>query len=398
MGKQIVHCGGAGAGQAAKICNNMILGVSMIAVSEAFALGLEVRHDRIRRCSMNLASSPPRLKSPRRRHPLIARCRARRRHRPPDNARQEDLGSASAPMVKDMTLAQDAAKASGAATPSGKQAQEIYKAFDPPVTVGWNSRDYPARPEIGRQIKLEPMTTFQEARAFSSSIGRTTTKPSKNSAGPTRCRSTGRWTGSMRNWHAIRTAGIVPALWIVDAGGHHETELSFDALSRRSNQVANFLQAQGLKRGDRLLLLLGNVRSVVGDHAGGDQARGDDDTRDHVADGGRIARPARSRPRRDGGGVAGPGREIRRSRPLTARAHRRQPVDARGGLGDLRGSADFPESFTPDGPTQPEDPMLLYFASGTTAKPNSCGTASAVIPSAGCRPCTGSGCCPATST
>src|ERR1700753_3444983 len=38
MGKKIVHCGGAGAGQAAKICNNMILGVSMIAVSEGFAL------------------------------------------------------------------------------------------------------------------------------------------------------------------------------------------------------------------------------------------------------------------------------------------------------------------------------------------------------------------------
>src|ERR1700754_2424779 len=39
MGKKIVHCGGAGAGQAAKICNNMILGISMIAVSEAFVLG-----------------------------------------------------------------------------------------------------------------------------------------------------------------------------------------------------------------------------------------------------------------------------------------------------------------------------------------------------------------------
>src|ERR1700678_4349227 len=38
MGKKIVHCGGAGGGQAAKICNNMILGISMIAVSEAFAL------------------------------------------------------------------------------------------------------------------------------------------------------------------------------------------------------------------------------------------------------------------------------------------------------------------------------------------------------------------------
>src|SRR5260370_9974600 len=50
-----------------------------------------------------------------------------------------------------------------------------------------------------------------------------------------------------------------PALWIVDAGSNGETKLSFAALSRRSNQVANFLRARGLKRGDHLLLLLGNV-------------------------------------------------------------------------------------------------------------------------------------------
>src|SRR5258706_2100545 len=51
-----------------------------------------------------------------------------------------------------------------------------------------------------------------------------------------------------------------PAVWIVDAGSNRETNLSFAALSRRSNQVANFLRAQGLKRGDHLLLLLlGNV-------------------------------------------------------------------------------------------------------------------------------------------
>src|SRR2546423_13888273 len=50
-----------------------------------------------------------------------------------------------------------------------------------------------------------------------------------------------------------------PALWIVDAGSNRETKLSFEALSRRSNQVANFLRAQGVKRGDHLLLLLGNV-------------------------------------------------------------------------------------------------------------------------------------------
>src|SRR6201984_2952094 len=49
------------------------------------------------------------------------------------------------------------------------------------------------------------------------------------------------------------------ALWIVDAGQDRETKLSFATLSRRSNQVANFLRAQGLRRGDHLLLLLGNV-------------------------------------------------------------------------------------------------------------------------------------------
>src|SRR3979490_1281321 len=52
------------------------------------------------------------------------------------------------------------------------------------------------------------------------------------------------------------------ALWIVDAASSNETRLSFAELSRRSNQVANFLRAQGLKRGDHLLLLLNNVASL----------------------------------------------------------------------------------------------------------------------------------------
>src|SRR3954466_5952530 len=50
-----------------------------------------------------------------------------------------------------------------------------------------------------------------------------------------------------------------PALWIVDAAQDRQTKLSFGALSQRSNRVANFLRAHGLKRGDHLLLLLGNV-------------------------------------------------------------------------------------------------------------------------------------------
>ena len=48
------------------------------------------------------------------------------------------------------------------------------------------------------------------------------------------------------------------ALWIVDAASNTETKLSFAELSRRSNQTANFLRDLGLKRGDHLLMLLGN--------------------------------------------------------------------------------------------------------------------------------------------
>ena len=126
MGKKIVHCGGAGAGQAAKICNNMILGVSMIAVSEAFALA-ENWACRIRRCSTSPFDHVGTM--------LVFRLTHRISPVPgpvPTSPANNDYrpGFASALMVKDLTLAQDAAKAAGAATPLGKHAQEIYKAFD----------------------------------------------------------------------------------------------------------------------------------------------------------------------------------------------------------------------------------------------------------------------------
>ncbi len=123
MGKKIVHCGGAGAGQAAKICNNMILGVSMIAVSEAFALAekLGLSHQAL----FDVASTSS------------GQCWSLTSYCPvpgpvPASPANNDYkpGFAAALMVKDLTLAQDAAKAAGAATPLGKHAQEIYKEFD----------------------------------------------------------------------------------------------------------------------------------------------------------------------------------------------------------------------------------------------------------------------------
>ena len=123
MGKKIVHCGGAGAGQAAKICNNMMLAISMIGVSEAFSLAekLGLSHQAL----FDVASTSS------------GQCWALTSYCPvpgpvpasPANNGYKP-GFAAALMVKDLTLAQDAAKASGAATPLGKHAQEIYKAFD----------------------------------------------------------------------------------------------------------------------------------------------------------------------------------------------------------------------------------------------------------------------------
>ena len=72
------------------------------------------------------------------------------------------------------------------------------------------------------------------------------------------------------------------ALWLVDEDGS-EQRFTYAQMSARSNQVANFLRGQGVKRGDTLLLMLDNVAGAVGDHAGGDQAGRGDDTGDHAA-------------------------------------------------------------------------------------------------------------------
>jgi 3-hydroxyisobutyrate dehydrogenase len=123
MGKKIVHCGGAGAGQGVKICNNMILAISMIGVSEAFSLAekLGLSHQAV----FDVVSTSS------------GQCWSLTSYCPvpgpvPTSPANNDYkpGFASALMVKDLTLAQDAAKAAGAVTPLGKHAQEIYKAFD----------------------------------------------------------------------------------------------------------------------------------------------------------------------------------------------------------------------------------------------------------------------------
>lgn len=119
MGKKIVHCGAAGAGQAAKICNNMILGISMIGVSEAFVLAekLGLSHQAL----FDVASTSS------------GQCWSLTTYCPvpgpvPTSPANNDYkpGFASALMLKDLKLAQEAAASAGATTPMGALAAQIY--------------------------------------------------------------------------------------------------------------------------------------------------------------------------------------------------------------------------------------------------------------------------------
>jgi len=122
MGRTIVHCGGAGAGQAAKLCNNMLLAISMIGTCEAFVLAeklglshaalFEVASKSSGQC-WSLTSYCP-VPGP------VPASPANREYRP---------GFATALMLKDLGLSQQAAAAAGAATPLGARALELYERF-----------------------------------------------------------------------------------------------------------------------------------------------------------------------------------------------------------------------------------------------------------------------------
>lgn len=122
MGARIVHCGEAGNGQAAKICNNMILGISMIGVSEAFTLAekLGLSHQAL----FDVAStSSGQCWSLTTYCPVpgpVATSPANNGYKP---------GFAAALMLKDLRLSQEAAKSVGAATPLGAHAEALYAEF-----------------------------------------------------------------------------------------------------------------------------------------------------------------------------------------------------------------------------------------------------------------------------
>ncbi|MGO7668609.1 3-hydroxyisobutyrate dehydrogenase [Rhizobium ruizarguesonis] len=141
MGRKIVHCGEAGAGQAAKICNNMILGISMVGVCEAFVLAekLGLSHQAL----FDVASTSS------------GQCWSINTYCPvpgpvPTSPANNDYrpGFAAALMLKDLRLSQEAALASGASTPLGAEAAQLFALFE---KQGNGGRDFSAIIEMFRE-------------------------------------------------------------------------------------------------------------------------------------------------------------------------------------------------------------------------------------------------------
>jgi 3-hydroxyisobutyrate dehydrogenase len=134
MARVVLHAGAAGAGQAAKICNNMVLGVSMLGVCEAFAL------------AETLGLAPERFFEIA--NQSSGQCWSLTNYCPwpgpvpaaPSN-RDYEGGFLTRLMLKDLKLAQEAAAKSGAATPLGAQAEAMYALFD---RLGFGAKDFSA--------------------------------------------------------------------------------------------------------------------------------------------------------------------------------------------------------------------------------------------------------------
>ncbi len=156
-----------------------------------------------------------------------------------------------------------------------------------------------------------------------------------------------------------------PALWVVDESGA-ENKLTYAEMSERSSRIANFLRAQGVRRGDRMLIMLGNevplwetmlaafkLGAVV---IPGSTLLTTEDLRD---------RQERGQVRHVVAGAA----YTDKFRDVTGAYTRISVGGAVPGWVPFESGYQASPTFTPDGATQSSDPLLLYFTSGTTSKP-----------------------------
>ncbi len=122
MGKAVIHAGGAGMGQAAKICNNMILGATMVATCEAFVLAEKLGLDA--RTFFDISS-----KASGQSWSMTSYCPVPGPVPTSPANRDYQGGFAAALMLKDLKLAVAAASAAGASVPMGAQAEALYQLF-----------------------------------------------------------------------------------------------------------------------------------------------------------------------------------------------------------------------------------------------------------------------------
>ena len=212
------------------------------------------------------------------------------------------------------------------------------------------------------------MPTFAEARAFLL----------ENRSDYAKAYSGFRWPDPVAfNWALDWFDGVLAAdpqtrdqcaLWISDAAAGRDTKLSFLELSRRSNETANLLRALGLRRGDRILMVLGNTEELWEVMLASIKLGTVLIPATTLASSGELAdRVKRGRARC----IVTAADQSEKFAKLALDGVIKISID--GGLGaGWTGYADARKQrpdFAPDGPANPHDPMLLYFTSGTTAAP-----------------------------
>ncbi|MES2940804.1 MAG: AMP-binding protein [Pseudomonadota bacterium] len=170
---------------------------------------------------------------------------------------------------------------------------------------------------------------------------------------------------ALDHFDSMAQGNDAPALWIAEADGT-EYRASFAQLARRSAQVANWLRSAGVRRGDRILLMLGNEPALW-------------DTMLAAMKLGAVVIPATSLLTPDDLADRLERGQVRHV--VTSTAQTPKFAQLAGGYTRIcvgaapegwlsYGDADAaPTDFTPDGPTRATDPLLLYFTSGTTSKP-----------------------------
>jgi 3-hydroxyisobutyrate dehydrogenase len=132
MGKAVIHAGGPGSGQAAKICNNMLLGATMVATCETFVLAEKLGLNP--QTFYDIAS-----KASGQSWSMTTYCPVPGVGPETPADRGYEGGFAAALMLKDLKLAMEAAQESGAYTPMGGEAQELYERF---VNLGGGTKDF----------------------------------------------------------------------------------------------------------------------------------------------------------------------------------------------------------------------------------------------------------------